>query len=622
MRCFAIFLFVLLVGPCSTTANADSRTAPKVILLVIDSLRFDHLGDNGYPHDTAPFLGQLMESGATFTQAFSPSNYTGCSVPAMFAGKPTSHMLDPIPKEIYLPESQITLAESFKAADFDTFLWSSNLHLNQPGFAQGFDSTHCDFTYTRGIVSIEGLIREMENGYTESGNPEFHYVHTMDVHFPYRPPHPYEGLFGFQPDLFNSGTLNSGSPKDVLGDLVKSNLPFFTETHRLASADIQNLIALYDAAIRYTDDYIPKLLDALDYDSDRDMLIVTADHGEQFYEHGWWGHANQLRPQETHVPLIIQHPDAKSHSVSGPVGLVDLYPTLCDLYNLPKPDGLTGKSLADAIKGESTVEGSVYCESPDSAGPSASIISGNNLYYYQSNSSIAQPWILWPHAQYLYDLDSDPACAQNLMATQSDLGIEMHTQLLARNQRWTPFTWELVQVPQQGVNLGPGLVRTASLHSISPNPPASPNTLDKGGVLLHQGQPSLEVLADISEPNTPHVLSLEYQYVSKQSPQDHISFTLLSDGNETPIWSYNVLFPAREPKHLRIRVDPAGTKATLKIQSIGKSQVRISNVSLNRLYLPELTPRPNEDLIGTIVVPKDTLPQAEKDALEALGYIQ
>ncbi|MFP6597710.1 MAG: sulfatase-like hydrolase/transferase, partial [Candidatus Hydrogenedentota bacterium] len=196
-----------------------------------------------------------------------------------------------------------------KDAGFDTFLWSANMHLKKRGFGQGFTNKTTHYLQTKGSISIEGMIRQIKDKYHSNGKPEFHYVHTMDVHFPYLPPHPFEWQFISRATPYVRHISKTGVPLDDLGERIESSLPYYAETHDLEFDDNQHLKNLYDGSIRYTDHYLPELLETLNYDPNSDMLIITADHGEQFYLHGWWGHGRLLLPEEIHVPLIIKHPD-------------------------------------------------------------------------------------------------------------------------------------------------------------------------------------------------------------------------------------------------------------------------------------------------------------------------
>lgn len=295
-------------------------------MIVIDSLRYDHVNAHGYLHETTPNLNQLISESVSFDNAFAASNYTVLSVPAYFTGKPPSHFHDPHPPKFSIPSEEQTLAETLSEAGFDTFLWSSNLHLKTQGFPQGFTNRFTSYLQTRGIISIEGLIREIDVSYHPTGAPEFHYIHTMDVHFPYRPPHPFEDQFSSITHPYGGPVVQDGLPYDDLGAELKSNFPYYSETHDMELYDIRHLVRLYDATIRYTDFYLPQLLESLDYDPDNDLLILTADHGEQFYSHGWWGHQRLLLTQETHVPLIVKHPNFQAKRISNSVSLMDLYP--------------------------------------------------------------------------------------------------------------------------------------------------------------------------------------------------------------------------------------------------------------------------------------------------------
>lgn len=621
----ALFTLSLLSGCDSTptqplTVESD---APKVILLVIDALRYDHLGDNGYKHDTAPFLGDLMEQSVSFTQAFSPSNYTGRSVPAIFAGKPMSHIFATQPATFWLPREEDTLAEQFKKAGFDTFLWSSNLHLNMAGFSQGFDEKFCEFTQSRGIISIEGMIREINDRYSSTNRPEFHYIHTMDVHGPYRPPHPFDDLFQESESLYDGVAIQDGYPVSEIGERIPSNLPYYRDTATINRRDIAHLVSLYDGAIRYTDEYLPELLEALDYDPDRDTLIVTADHGEQFYEHGWWEHVKHLYPEETHVPLIIRHPGIKPHSVSGAVGLVDLFPTLCELYDLETPEGLTGKTLMPALEGATRIDGIAYCETPDYGGPSASIITDDHLYYFQANTSSMHPWELWPYAHSLHNLAQDPTCDIDLAPTDTALAREMHETLIETNGRWNVYPWDSIQRPTQPPTLGDNLFSEVTVEHVIEgwNTIEAPDSNTE--YVLNRAQPELKATASTPKTGGRHTLTFEYQLMPDENEPGRVEFSLASPNQSEVAWSYNVLYDSFEARTRHLSVIVPSDEVTFSATVIGNRELRLKGLALRTLDVPFVAPGPLPGTLdpGATDSPEESLSEEEIEALEAIGYV-
>jgi arylsulfatase A-like enzyme len=151
----------------------------------------------------------------------------------------------------------------------------------------------------------------------------FLFLHTFQVHDPYSPPPAYADLFA--PDA------------DLAGDAKRP----------------QRESVLYDREIRYTDDHLKALfqtLAELDLD-ERTIFLVTSDHGEEFFEHGLWGHGGTLYQEVSHVPFMAWGPGlAKGKRVAGPVGHIDLMPTILGLANVPPPPQVLGIDLSATLR--------------------------------------------------------------------------------------------------------------------------------------------------------------------------------------------------------------------------------------------------------------------------------
>lgn len=256
----------------------------NVLFITIDALRPDHLGCYGYGRDTSPMIDRLAREGVVFTQAISQASYTTASIPSIFTSLyPMVHKV--VSERIILADEFLTLAEVLKANDFLTaaFMPSSILKA-QFVFGQGFefyDNTWPDLDpkqYPRWKVfdtaSYIGkkVITFMEK---KKAEPFFLYLHYYDVHSPYAPPPPYESLF------YNPKDLNKFSQEQYTrippGIRVKND-------HQ----DLNFYLALYDGGIRYMDEQIKILLEKLDEMGllEQTMIIITADHGEEFLDHG------------------------------------------------------------------------------------------------------------------------------------------------------------------------------------------------------------------------------------------------------------------------------------------------------------------------------------------------
>lgn len=345
---------------------------------------------------------------------------------------------------MFVPGRFETLAEKLKEHGFLTTAWNLNVNLSgKDGFAQGFDKWHSIIPRDSIKGSLEDLIRTVRKRYRKSNRPEFHYIHTMDVHLPYLPPAPFDIMWVEGPYTGNS--FREGSFRDQDNKIIRSNLPYYSQRHNLGIADIDYGISQYDGAILYTDTLLPRVLHVFDYDPARDIVIISADHGEQFFEHNFWGHGQHLYPEEIHVPLIIHYEGV----VPGPrleaVSLLDIYPTVCDIFGIEPPAGLRGRSLLGNLSGEAESARFVYSESIDQKGPHACVLSKEYYYGLQTDISRLYPWRTWPYQEKLFLLDADPLCKQDVKATNSKLADELNQLLRKTNPRYAAFDRSAIQ---------------------------------------------------------------------------------------------------------------------------------------------------------------------------------
>jgi arylsulfatase A-like enzyme len=274
----------------------------------------------------------LSEEGVRFTRAFAHSSHTKVSVASLFTGLiPPSNgirraaeveeVLDlskPVRSDVLSPEI-VTLSEVFKRSGYSTFGVITNPHIMAfMGFGQGFDT----YLYVHGDARAMLTNRVARDWFHERDRqrPFFAYVHYMDVHSPYRPPPEYEELFTM--------TVPRADP-------VWKDGPFEGE---ISSARINYTKAVYDAQIRYWDDEFRKFMGELDGMGalDDTILVVVSDHGDEFYEHGGFGHGFTVYDEMIRVPLIMVWKGVIPQGLvrDAPAALIDLFPTLARLSGL------------------------------------------------------------------------------------------------------------------------------------------------------------------------------------------------------------------------------------------------------------------------------------------------
>jgi len=356
--------------PASAGSVALSRPAqhrPSVFVIVVDTLRADHLPLYGYPLPTTTHLDRLAEDGTVFTRAFAHAPWTRPSCATLLTSR--------LPDEIWmgrvdsvLPRSIPTLAQHLRAEGYRTVAILSTLQLSpQFGFGRGFDemdmgAVHLAYTGLRLPLSRVGLIdgRDLYPRYDarqvtdralgwlagrSRDEPVFMYLHYTDPHAPYLPPAGEDRWREF-----------AGREAAALDEPPFS--PAVGGPHRGVAREA--LVARYDAEIAFFDRHLGRFLDYLRSEDlyDEALVVLTADHGEEFDEHGGFGHGHSLYNELLYVPLVVKYPtrlsDANGRRVPFPRGLVDVVPTVSEVLGAHWPAGsFRGRSLLrDEREGE------------------------------------------------------------------------------------------------------------------------------------------------------------------------------------------------------------------------------------------------------------------------------
>ena len=351
------------LGVLALTARHLDRhpRGPSVLLVVVDALRADHLGCYGYARDTSPFLDSLASRGALFENAYSAANMTRMSVPSILGGiHPTTHGARR--RSDSANPWFVSVAELLQDGGWATAFLGPNPSLDPVfGLFYGFDTYFSDdFFRTRYWRDVQrGSYKQAASAEhlnstllawlsrVDSGRPFFAYLHYRDVHGPYTPPAPYDTMFA------EPGRLIRPLPPDA----------FDRPDHYLRLADdrgdLNTYLDRYDGGIRYADDQLRALVQALAtrgrlHDT---VIVVTADHGEGFWEHGRCNHGSTLHEEQVHVPLIVVRPGPAQTSSRVPALAchADLMPTILELLAMPVPERVQGRSLA-ACLGDPTCE--------------------------------------------------------------------------------------------------------------------------------------------------------------------------------------------------------------------------------------------------------------------------
>ena len=341
-------------------------TAPKkIILLVIDTLRADHLGCYGYARNTSPNIDHLAAESIVFERAFTPVSYTLPAIASMLTSKrPDSHGIGLSQDGKFSGDSDLTLAELLSDNGYSTAAFVSTVVLRKATKLDlGFDVyddkmtaeelNRPDYTLREGRATIA---RALEYIKRHKENDLFILIHLMDVHGPYICPPPYDAQFVDDPFYGEKATL-----RVVPDNHPYSGIPAYQVLGApgAANGDGKGFIndprvyrARYDGCIRNCDDIVASLLNGLKvlgiYDDT--LFILTADHGEALGENDiYFFHGVTVTPEQISVPLLIK---PSVHHVSGPkkpathVSTIDLMPTILAACGIDWAGlGLHGRSL-------------------------------------------------------------------------------------------------------------------------------------------------------------------------------------------------------------------------------------------------------------------------------------
>ena len=347
---------------------------PSIVLITWDSVRIDRLSLMGHERDTTPHLDAFAEQGLVFERAFAADSGTGPSVWSMMAGKTPFQVnlgkADRFPPPIEEGEPMLGLMLEEAGYVNQAILCGTIFERDYWGIRWGFErfDNVCGRSRQRvaplvtraGVSALRSLV--------EGEEPFFLWVHYYDPHTPYTS-HPEIG--------YGEGRLDR-----------------------------------YDEELTYTDLHTRELLEAIEEvreSSGRPIFtIFSADHGENFDEHGSDPHARNLYRIVTHVPKIVDGPGVVPRRVAAPVALSDIYPSILDLAQVEIPEETTMISQMPVYFGAEPDEGRMVFQENSYSRPrrhTRAVVWGEHHYIMD----------LTTHTQELYDYVSDPIERENLV---------------------------------------------------------------------------------------------------------------------------------------------------------------------------------------------------------------
>ncbi|HWP64996.1 MAG TPA: sulfatase, partial [Candidatus Limnocylindria bacterium] len=363
---------------------------PNVLVVLIDTLRADHLGCYGYTRPTSPAIDAFAREGVLFRRAYSQSTWTKPATASLMTGRyPRQHQA--FLERSKLPETELLLPEALRAVGYRTGVFSGNPWVTREwGFDQGvdrfvsiYDERFARVTlFMRGLKRATKLVDHKARVYNrvkrwvqgelsttardpvvtdallawvgaQLGVPFYAHLHLMSPHHPYDPPAPFDR---FVPDPTHPPVTY----------YPKKSYFFFEQGEALDARALADMVARYDGDILFVDGVFGRLLERLRTMGvlDDTVVVLVSDHGEEFYDHRNWGHGQSVYEELTRVPLIVRYPARfpPGTVVDVPVMTVDVMPTLLELAGAPPLDSLAGRSLLPVVAGAADGPAEAYSE--------------------------------------------------------------------------------------------------------------------------------------------------------------------------------------------------------------------------------------------------------------------
>ncbi len=433
----------------SAGGRGDTDRAPDVVLISIDTFRADRIGAYGSSRSLTPEIDRFAAEGFVFERALAASPWTVPSVASMLTGLPTVRHGAGLPLgsglafvRSPLDAEAVTLAQRFSAAGYRTRAVVANGFLSPPmGVARGFDEYDTPFMRATGSIFFrdiplvrllialypverwadyraQGLTdRALEILEEDRSEPLFLWVHYIDPHTP----------FQADPGALDLGAWSAEIHQDrpevredgtVVGEVFAGTSHVRGGLLWLSPIDRQRIVEYYDRTVAYVDGELGRLFESM-REPGRDRPLVaalTADHGEEFWDHGHFEHGHDYYREVTRIPMIFWGPGRVPTGRAGaePVGLVDVPSTLLELAGLEVPEAESpdeGESLVAHWQRESAASGRIrFCE--------------GNLYGMPSVLLEEGLWrfILRAHgAAELYHAFDDPLELENRVADHPEL---------------------------------------------------------------------------------------------------------------------------------------------------------------------------------------------------------
>ena len=398
-----------LLGALLLTACGGEDQRPSVVMVVGDTLRADKLSCMGGPEGLTPYLDRIAAQGVRFDQARSHAPWTLPSTASMLTSlHPEEHGAGGRLGRFTKLDAEVqTVVKTFRDQGYRTHAIVNVLFLDPERFGVTRDFETVDqqvFETNVDVRAADATTRAALDWIEANGDdgPFFLLVHYFDPHCVYAPPRAFRERWAEPGD--REGEWTFGTRPQMVAIREGELSP--------AAATIRRAEALYNGEVSYLDAQIGRLDDGLAARGERDdlVLVVTADHGEEFLEHGGFEHGHTLYDELVRVPMVIRAPGQLAPAVvETPVRHIDLAPTLCELCDLPLPEQFLGRSLVSLAGGE--------------AGAPRPTLAHGNMWARPQTSWTSGGWKLIVRdgvAPELYEVAADPAEQRDLAGSRPE----------------------------------------------------------------------------------------------------------------------------------------------------------------------------------------------------------
>ena len=428
-----VAMYITAFG-CGSEDHGDTSSPQELqgaVLILLDTVRADHLSCYGYRRPTSPNIDALAQKGVMFKQVVSCSPWTLPSVAALLAGE--------YPERVFTKQLSRSLVERFHQKNISTAAFTEGGYVSRVfGFNRGFHY----------YKEEEGTVQLLKPGKSRDPSPRGGIENTFSLARQWLLKHKDERFFLFihtyEPHTpYTNHDFTSGMDPGTVGSVFNTSFMKSLRSRQqvLNDNEVEYIKALYDGDILNSDRHVGEFLSFLEdlRLSDRTLIVVTSDHGEELNDHypAYTGtHWHSLRDPLLLVPLILYDPlhSYAARKVSAQVRLIDVMPTIAELLGVSIEKPIDGISLLPIMKGTNT-EDRVALAGQTRSGPLRSAIRHLGFKYITTTGQGKSQGKLdpLPPPHQLYDLSDDPGERENLVEKKPKLAEQMHQLLQDRD---------------------------------------------------------------------------------------------------------------------------------------------------------------------------------------------